>query len=339
MNVIITNRFRDILKDLNIEVIKSMEGEFEVREIIDTFSNFYFEKMILDITALKDYKNVDNLQKLSISLDMSKIILLLDDDPEFESNTFLSKIISMGIYNFTRNLEGVKYLLEHPHEYKDVAHLHNVSEIVGEDDASGAVGRVKIIGVKNLTEHAGATSLTWMMKKCLSNNYSVFAMEVDKKDFVYLNDPDLISTTSDNLAKELMKHSSSDVIVVDLNDYKDLSLCNDILFLIEPGTLNLNRLLKRDRRVFERYKDKKLILNRSLLNGEDLVNFEYEASAKIFYNIPPIDERNEDFFEVNRMLAKLGFTKQYAGDGDSTPSETSDSGGGIVGKITGMFGI
>lgn len=338
MNVIITNRFRDILKDLNIEIIKSMEGEFEVKEIIDTFSNFYFERMILDITALKDYKNVDNLQKLSISLDMSKVILLLDDDPEFESNTFLSKIISMGIYNFTRNLEGVKYLIEHPHEYKDVAHLHNVSEIVGEDN-TGAVGRCKIIGVKNLTMHAGATSLTFMMKKCLSTAYSVCAMEVDKKDFVYLNDPELISTTTDNFAKELMKHSNVDVIVVDLNDYTDLSLCNDILFLIEPGTLNLNRLLKRDRRVFERYKDKKLVLNRSLLNGEDLVNFEYEANTKVFYNIPPIDERNEDFYEVNRMLAKLGFTKCYEGDGDNTPSETSDSGGGIVGKITGMFGF
>src|SRR5574344_1320710 len=129
MNVIIANKYKDVLSNLQIEVIKSMEGEYEAREIIDTFSNFYFERMILDITAIKDYKNTENLQKISIALDMDKVILLLDDDPEFESNLFLSKIISMGIYNFTRNLDGVRYLLQHPHEYKDVAHLHNIGEM------------------------------------------------------------------------------------------------------------------------------------------------------------------------------------------------------------------
>ncbi len=336
MNVIIANKYKDILSNLQIEVIKSLDGEYEAREIIDTFSNFYFERMILDITAIKDYKNANNLQKISIALDMNKVILLLDDDPEFESNIFLSKIISMGIYNFTRNLEGVKYLLEHPHQYKDVAHLHNISEMVGEED-EGNVGRAKVLGIKNLTEHAGATSLTWMMKKCLENNYSVVAMEVDRKDFIFLNDTDLISTTSENFPKELMKNSSKDIILVDLNDYNDLSLCKDVIYLIEPGTLNLNRLLRRNRRVFERYQDKKIVLNRSLLTGEDLLNFEYESKTKMFHNIPPIDERNEDFYEVNRMLSKLGFGKQYSGsDEDSTPPETE---GGIVGKITGMFGF
>ena len=35
--------------------------------------------MILDITAIKDYKNIANIQKLSVSLDMDKVILLLDE--------------------------------------------------------------------------------------------------------------------------------------------------------------------------------------------------------------------------------------------------------------------
>ena len=60
--------------------------------------------MILDITAIKDYKNIKNIQKLSISLDMNKIILLLDDSAESTSTEYLSKLISMGIYNFTKNV-------------------------------------------------------------------------------------------------------------------------------------------------------------------------------------------------------------------------------------------
>ena len=37
----------------------------------------FFQRMILDITALKDYRDIKTLQKLSISLDMDKVILLL----------------------------------------------------------------------------------------------------------------------------------------------------------------------------------------------------------------------------------------------------------------------
>ena len=51
MNVIISNKFRDALSSLDIEVIKSLDGEFSVEEIIGTFKNFFFQKMILDVTA------------------------------------------------------------------------------------------------------------------------------------------------------------------------------------------------------------------------------------------------------------------------------------------------
>ena len=41
------------------------------------------------------------------NLDMDKVILLLDDSEESSSTTYLSKLISMGIYNFTKNVEGI----------------------------------------------------------------------------------------------------------------------------------------------------------------------------------------------------------------------------------------
>ena len=56
MNVMVVNKYKELLMGLNIEVMKSMEGVFNVDEIIDTFTNFYYDKMILDITAIKDYK-------------------------------------------------------------------------------------------------------------------------------------------------------------------------------------------------------------------------------------------------------------------------------------------
>ncbi len=47
--------------------------------------------MFLDITAIKDYKDLTNLQKLSMSIDMDKVILLLDkDDSISDSEPFFS---------------------------------------------------------------------------------------------------------------------------------------------------------------------------------------------------------------------------------------------------------
>ena len=212
MNVIIANKYKDMLMGLNIEVIKSMEGVFEVDEIIDTFSNFYFDRMILDITAIKNYTDLDNLQKLSINLDISRVILVLDDSPQSESQEYLSKLISMGIYNFTRNLEGINYLLGHLNSYRDVAHIHNVDSSSGQVLTENSVGRVKIIGIKNLTEHAGATTLTYMLKKHLDANYNVAALEVGKRDFAFFEGENLISTTETDLPKELMKKSDYDIL-------------------------------------------------------------------------------------------------------------------------------
>ena len=66
MNVIISNKNEALLENLGIDVIKEMHGEFSVDEIIATFQNFFYQRMILDITAIKDYTNITNLQKLSL---------------------------------------------------------------------------------------------------------------------------------------------------------------------------------------------------------------------------------------------------------------------------------
>src|SRR5574344_2830499 len=119
MNVIISNKYTAMLQELTIDVIKNEQGVFSVDEIIEKYQNFFYQRMILDITALKDYKDIKTLQKLSISLDMDKLILLLYDTAESTSSEYLSKLISMGIYNFTKNVEGIMYLYNNPNSYRD----------------------------------------------------------------------------------------------------------------------------------------------------------------------------------------------------------------------------
>ena len=306
-----------MLMGLNIEVIKSMEGVFEVDEIIDTFSNFYFDRMILDITAIKNYTDLDNLQKLSINLDISRVILVLDDSPQSESQEYLSKLISMGIYNFTRNLEGINYLLGHPNSYRDVAHIHNVDSSSGQVLTENSVGRVKIIGIKNLTEHAGATTLTYMLKKHLDANYNVAALEVGKRDFAFFEGENLISTTETDLPKELMKKSDFDILLVDLNNYPDDEICSYVLYLVEPSTIKLNKLIRRDRKVFERLNNKRVVLNKSFVTESDVAVFEYEAGTKVFYNIPTLDDRKMPQSAINSILSKMGLMKSVDGEDEN----------------------
>ncbi|HIU22065.1 MAG TPA: hypothetical protein IAD49_00570 [Candidatus Fimihabitans intestinipullorum] len=325
MNVIVANRYQSLLQGLNIDIIKQMVGEFEVDDIISTFQNFFYQRMILDITAIKNYKDVKTLQKLSISLDMDKVILLLDDSPESTSPDYISKLVSMGIYNFTKNAEGIMYLYNNPNSYRDVAQyqqLDVVTPIVqGQDGASvNQTGLMqpehgRIIGVKNVTDDSGATTLIYMMKKQLEKNYSVVAIEVDKRDFMFFREKGLVSTNTQGIGNEVSKYSNKDVILIDINRSASAeSLCTEVFYLIEPSIIKLNKLMMTDGKVLQKLKGKKVILNQSLLSSKDVLDFEYESKIKIFYNMPPLNEREANIQVLNSFLTKAGFTRQAGGE-------------------------
>ena len=225
MNVIVSNKYAAMLSSLStkIDLIKTVDGEFQVDDLIAQFDNFFFNKMVLDITAISGYQDISQIQRLSFGMDMSKIILLLDDSPVVNSPQYLSELVSMGIYNFTRNIDAVAYLIDNPNAYKDVAQFHLLGNAgaapnggmmgggMPQQNSGGrnfgfnqvqnessfvnssammmpTMGATRVIGIKNLTEHGGATTLIYMLKKQLSEHYSVLGIELDKNDFLYFND-------------------------------------------------------------------------------------------------------------------------------------------------------
>ena len=70
----------------------------------------------------------------------------------------------MGIYNFTKNKEGIMYLLNHPNTYRDVAHIHQLDQLTTTVDSKHVNSSVKVLGIKNLTDDAGSTSLIYMLR-------------------------------------------------------------------------------------------------------------------------------------------------------------------------------
>lgn len=314
MDTVISNKYSSVLNELDIEVSKKLEGEYTVDEIISQFKNFFFNKMFLDITAIKDYKDLTNLQKLSMSIDMDKVILLLDkDDSISDSEPFLAKLVNMGIYNFTKDQNNLMYLYTNPNVYRDVAYLQKID--TGENnntttDSSHSVSNKRIIGIKNITDSAGATSLIYMLKKVLSSYYSVMALEVDKRDLTYFKDKDTLTVKDDEINNIISKYNSIDIFLLDLNKSNKEYLCTDVLYLVEPSILKLNKLTIINPKIINDIKGKKVVLNKSLLSESEIADFEVETRIKVYYNIPPLNDKKDNSDILSPLLEKLGYIKK-----------------------------
>ena len=314
MDTVISNKYSSVLNELDIEVSKKLEGEYTVDEIISQFKNFFFNKMFLDITAIKDYKDLTNLQKLSMSIDMDKVILLLDkDDSISDSEPFLAKLVNMGIYNFTKDQNNLMYLYTNPNIYRDVAYLQKID--TGENnntttDSSHSVSNKRIIGIKNITDSAGATSLIYMLKKVLSSYYSVMALEVDKRDLTYFKDKDTLTVKDDEINNIINKYNSIDIFLLDLNKSNKDYLCTDVLYLVEPSILKLNKLAIINPKIINDIKGKKVVLNKSLLSESEIADFEVGTRIKVYYNIPPLNDKKDNSDILSPLLEKLGYIKK-----------------------------
>src|SRR5574344_314990 len=335
MNVKIVNKYATLLANLDVDFIKSIEGEFTPEEIITQFSNLFYNKMTIDITATKGYQDITKIQELSVNMDMSKVIILLDDSEVVNSPRYLSQLVSMGIYNFTRNVDAIKFLIDNPNSYKDVAQYHQLNNMTSypEPTAGKAEGHVekvdagssqvvyaqrdlRVIGIKNVTEHAGSTTLTYLLKKQLERHYRVVAVEVDDNDFMYLNDKSLKHTNHMELSSFIGGNYNADVVLVDLNDKGSTEVCTDVIYLIEPGLIKLNKLIRKDRQIFEKLKGEKIVLNRSVLNTSDVADFEYESRSQVYYNVPYLDDKLDNNPVLDELLIKLGFARVNDDDSD-----------------------
>lgn len=319
MNVVTSNENKEIIDRLDIDIIKRIDGEYELRELLSKFVNLYFNKMIVDITSIKDYKNLDVMANLAKAVDPSRVILLLNDDAEVNSSFYMSNLIKCGFYNFTRNYEGIKFLYNTPNSYDNVKHL-----LLSDEEAERkqvefkethevvyqATGERRIIGLVNLTNHAGATSLTNMMVRQL-NQAGIMAvgLEMFKQDLMFYHDPNLSACFNrQDLESKLKLYEDVSAVIIDLNEFGEADkFCDEILYLIEPSYVMLTKLLKKNRNAFAEMKDKKVVLNKSFVNDQEIPDFEYESRIKVFDNIPPLNDRDKNIQNINELLEKLGF--------------------------------
>ena len=68
-------------------------------------------------------------------------------------------------------------------------------------------------------------------------------------------------------------------------------ICDDVIYLIEPSIIKLNKMMLINKNIFEKLYGKKIVLNKSTLSPKDITDFEYESHSKITFNIPPLNDR------------------------------------------------
>ena len=368
MNVVTSNENKAIIDRLEIDIIKRIDGQYDLSDLLSKFVNLYFNKMIIDITSIKDYENPQVIATLGQSVDPSRVIILLNNNPVVNSNDYLATLINNGFYNFTRNFEGINFLYNNPNSFENVQHIltakandmpsdmpsanvggaaaataatagvaaqavnNNVnnydnsvqSSYQSNDDTielvedpnptGGGMPRIfsnrMIIGIQNITNHAGASTLVRMMVRQLnSHGIKAYGIEMFRQDLMYYRDPNLVACMNRNdIERELRKMEDGHAVIMDLNDFGEADkYCDKVMYLIEPSFIKLTKALKKNANTLVELRDANVVLNMSFVNNQELPDFEYETKLTIFDNIPPLNDRNENSIEVNNFLRKLGF--------------------------------
>ena len=162
------------------------------------------------------------------------------------------------------------------------------------DDNSYAEKKVDkvIIGFKNVTLHAGSTSLIYMLHRVATATLkkNVLSIEIDKKDFKIYRDNKMISVENKDVLN-IINDSNEELILVDLNNFEDTSFCTDVIYLVEPSTIKLNKLMIEDKDVFKKLKNDKVVINQSLLSNSDIRTLSSEAGMEFFDIIEPLNDR------------------------------------------------
>ncbi len=163
----------------------------------------------------------------------------------------------------------------------------------------------KILGVKAVTEEAGTTSLIYMLKKTYEKHGNrVGAYEYLTNDFRYFRSKDMFSINDENDFKNRVKSDDYNIKIIDLNNNNFDDICDDIIYLVEPSIIKMNKLTSTNPTLFSTLVGKKVVLNKCLLSGNEIGIFEKEANMKFFATIPPLNDRSSSS-SLDELINKL----------------------------------
>ena len=77
MNIVIVNQNQKLIDELRIDTLKRLTGIFEVNDIFREISSLNYDKVILDITALKGISDINTFKSLISFIKNDNLILVI----------------------------------------------------------------------------------------------------------------------------------------------------------------------------------------------------------------------------------------------------------------------
>ena len=314
MYIIIKNDNSRIINNLTVNVVKTLVGDFTREDLDRELSLVNYDKAIVDITSIRNYYDDNYLYNfLGFFRSPSDVILLLNDGFVANSKHFLRKLIERGYYNFATSDSAVNRLLEKNNTIDDVKNYMEGYDFLKTDSIVSGVEKNKkfesdklIIGIKNGISHSGATTLMYMLVKEISKIKKVKGIEMISNDSLYFRDDRIISCESRIQLETIIKTLHDiDVYVVDLNGSDVEEICNKVIYLIEPGTTKINKIVKGNRENYEKLKSVDIVLNRSNIKNDEMKTFEYETKFRVVGNVPNLNERLDTYDVLEKLINYL----------------------------------
>ena len=186
-----------------------------------------------------------------------------------------------------------------------------------------------VVGFRNITEHAGTTTLLYKMKETIENRdrKRVALVEIGTNDFMFfrINDTSTIAENElDNCLNSIV--SKYDYVFVDLNNTTNDSICDFVLYLIEPSKIKVNKLAVQNRNIFNELKGKYVVLNKSMLSDNEKGIFSQEANLPFYASVAPFNDR-VDTTAIDELISKIDEEK----NNKMANSQTATQGHGFIG--------
>lgn len=120
MMVFIVNNLRDNIESSNLKNIehKSAVGCYEASTFVKNLQKLQFDKLLVDVTAIRDASNKEAWDHFKEMLEPQKVYILYDKDNYDKS--LLSDLVNRGFYNFGGTTDEILYLIDHPNMFADV---------------------------------------------------------------------------------------------------------------------------------------------------------------------------------------------------------------------------
>lgn len=289
-----------INKDL---MFKENNGMFSIDEIINTIGyQRAFKGIIIDTSVVKDIDSFgDDLKKYKVNIDLDTYFYTEDE-------THYNTLVSLGYYNFAKNIDSLLYQLDNSRSYQDVVGYHVLtSENVTIPSPKDIDIKTKVVLLESLTHYVNVEKILYSFVNQMNNlGYKTEGTTFKENTLNLYDEKKLYELMESDFYRTLLSKNDVEYMFVNTtksnNSTEYDNICHKKLYIIDDSKLEIMKLERID---FKELKGQTILVQDSRLSMDDLINLELKYKAKVV-PLPFItDWKNTKDKELIKILEKI----------------------------------